>query len=210
MPTDTFYRLPEEKRNRLVVAIYDELARVPVTEMSINRIVHGAGISRGSFYQYFADRDDLIRFLLERVDGCISDYSTTAAPACGGDPFELLRRILKGVRQLSNDPANRAFCTNLLTHLRANGDVSHCRSDTFAPERIAEWFDAHFDRSMLNVEAPEDFLLMVELLQTVLRSTIAQMFTPGADADAIERMFSRKLTILQRGMMKKEGERHAC
>lgn len=54
------------------------------------------------------------------------------------------------------------------------------------------------------------FLLMVELLQTVLRSTIAQMFTPGADADAIERMFSRKLTILQRGMMKKEGERHAC
>lgn len=44
---------------------------------------------------------------------------------------------------------------------------------------------------------------MVELLQTVLRSTIAQMFTPGADADAIERMFSRKLTILQRGMMKR-------
>ena len=56
MPTDTFYRLPQQKRDRLLAAIHGELSRVPVTELSVNRIVHEAGISRGSFYQYFRDR----------------------------------------------------------------------------------------------------------------------------------------------------------
>ena len=48
MPTETFYNLPEEKRGRLVKAIYLELARVPFSEMSINRIIKEAQISRGS------------------------------------------------------------------------------------------------------------------------------------------------------------------
>ncbi len=65
MPTATFFRLPEEKRKRLIDACWSEMTRVRFTDASINRIITAARIPRGSFYQYFEDKEDLIRYLLE-------------------------------------------------------------------------------------------------------------------------------------------------
>ena len=65
MPTTTFFRLPEEKRDRLMDACWTELTTVWFADISINRIIATAHIPRGSFYQYFEDKEDLIHFLLE-------------------------------------------------------------------------------------------------------------------------------------------------
>lgn len=209
MPTDTFYRLPAQKRERLLAAIFDELSRVPVTELSINRIVQGAYISRGSFYQYFRDRDDLIQFLLDSVRNHIADFIGITAPACHGDPFELLRRILRWIRERGATPGNRVFCTNLLAHLSASGCLTHCPPPGISLQKMEEWFDRYFDRSALLLETEEDFPLMLEMLLSLLRTAIAELFTPDTDPDAILRSFDRKLTILQRGMLQRKDLPHA-
>lgn len=67
MPTATFYRLPEEKRTRLLEAAWEEFTRVPFAEASINRIIADARIPRGSFYQYFEDKEDLFNHLLDQI-----------------------------------------------------------------------------------------------------------------------------------------------
>lgn len=64
MPTNTFFHLPEEKRRRLMEAAWQEFTRTSCAGASVNRIVEGAHIPRGSFYQYFADKEDLFCFLL--------------------------------------------------------------------------------------------------------------------------------------------------
>lgn len=68
MPTNTFLHLPEEKRRRLTEAAWREFTRVSCSEVSINRIVKNAGIPRGSFYQYFEDKEDLLSFLLRDLE----------------------------------------------------------------------------------------------------------------------------------------------
>ena len=65
MPTSTFFRLPEEKRARLIEACWDEVSQVRFSEVSINRIISAARIPRGSFYQYFEDKEDLLHYLME-------------------------------------------------------------------------------------------------------------------------------------------------
>lgn len=65
VPTTTFFRLPEEKRRRLMEASWAELTQVRFADISINRIIAAAHIPRGSFYQYFDGKEDLIRYLLE-------------------------------------------------------------------------------------------------------------------------------------------------
>ena len=64
MPSSTFFRLPEEKRRRLVEAAWEEFSRVSFAEVSINQIIHAANISRGSFYQYFTDKEDLTIYMM--------------------------------------------------------------------------------------------------------------------------------------------------
>ena len=88
MCTETFLRLPEEKRNRFLEAAWEEFARVSFADASINQIVQRAGVPRGSFYQYFAGKEDLFSYLQEIVlNHLISEYRSVVLQA-GGDLFQ--------------------------------------------------------------------------------------------------------------------------
>lgn len=89
MPTATFHRLPEEKRKRLIDACWGELTRVRFTDVSINRIIAAARIPRGSFYQYFGDKEDLIRYLLGDMRTYFVDLLRSILIQAGGDLFAL-------------------------------------------------------------------------------------------------------------------------
>lgn len=67
MPTNTFFRLPAEKRERLMEACWAEFTRQRFSEVSINRIISAAHIPRGSFYQYFGDKEELFLYLLKDI-----------------------------------------------------------------------------------------------------------------------------------------------
>lgn len=58
MPTQTF-SICLKKTKRLIEAARIEFSRVPLKEASIANIVKLADIPRGSFYQYFEDKEDL-------------------------------------------------------------------------------------------------------------------------------------------------------
>ena len=64
MPKQTFFNLPEEKRALIIDVALDEFADNDYDAASISRIVSRAGIAKGSFYQYFDDKDDLYAYLL--------------------------------------------------------------------------------------------------------------------------------------------------
>ena len=64
MPTQRFFKLKEEKRRLILEAAAHEFSRVPYSAASINQIIKEADISRGSFYTYFEDKQDLVEPVL--------------------------------------------------------------------------------------------------------------------------------------------------
>jgi AcrR family transcriptional regulator len=70
MPHETFYNLSAGKKERIVKSAIDEFLRTPYEKTSIDRIVKGAGIPKGSFYQYFENKDDIYIY-------CIMDLAST-------------------------------------------------------------------------------------------------------------------------------------
>jgi AcrR family transcriptional regulator len=64
MPKDTFFRLPADKRDRLVHEAIVEFAERTFAEASLSRLALRAQIPKGSFYQYFEDKLDLYRWLV--------------------------------------------------------------------------------------------------------------------------------------------------
>ena len=64
MPNPTFFNLPDEKRDQILQIAIDEFAENDYDNVSVSRIVARAGIAKGSFYQYFAGKEDLYAYLL--------------------------------------------------------------------------------------------------------------------------------------------------
>lgn len=67
MPKETFFNLLPDKREHITRIAVEEFADNDYTEVSISRIVTRAGIAKGSFYQYFEDKEDLYAYLLGLV-----------------------------------------------------------------------------------------------------------------------------------------------
>jgi len=67
MPKKTFLNLPEKKRHSIEDIAVDEFSTWGFDSASINRIVEKAQIAKGSFYQYFNDKEDLYKHLLTRI-----------------------------------------------------------------------------------------------------------------------------------------------
>lgn len=67
MPKETFNNLKPHKKEVLIQAITKELSLHTFEHVSIANIVKDAGIPRGSFYQYFVDKEDLYQYYFESI-----------------------------------------------------------------------------------------------------------------------------------------------
>ena len=94
MPHATFFSLPEDKRARVVDALKAEFAARPYSRASVDRVTASAGVSKGSFYQYFEDKLDAYTHL---VRGLMSErVGLAGAPAPEAPLEEVLTAVVRG------------------------------------------------------------------------------------------------------------------
>lgn len=67
MPKDTFYNLSDDKKRKIFDAAVLEFSTRRFSEASINQIIKTAGIPRGSFYQYFNNKEDIFLYMFEEI-----------------------------------------------------------------------------------------------------------------------------------------------
>ena len=89
MPTSTFFNLPPEKQAKLLRAAVGEFSQKPYGEVPLSKIIAGAGIPRGSFYQYFSDKTDLFVYVLSHYGDKLKQMVFQCLEDCGGDLLAL-------------------------------------------------------------------------------------------------------------------------
>ncbi|MBU7006578.1 TetR/AcrR family transcriptional regulator [Phosphitispora fastidiosa] len=67
MPKSTFFNLSDDKKERIFDAAVQEFSKRRFSDASINQIIKNAGIPKGSFYQYFADKEDIYLYMVEKI-----------------------------------------------------------------------------------------------------------------------------------------------
>ncbi|MDR2609922.1 MAG: TetR/AcrR family transcriptional regulator [Clostridiales Family XIII bacterium] len=87
MPTQTFNNLNEEKKTRILGAAAKEFSQRNVEEAYLSNIVNDAKIARGSFYQYFANKEDLYTYVFEKLRAERSEYVQPAFEFYKTEPF---------------------------------------------------------------------------------------------------------------------------
>ena len=94
MPTNTFFNLTKEKKERVINAALDEFADKGYTNASITNIVNMAEIAKGSFYQYFEGKEDLYKYILKKaVDKEFKYIEKELESFEGEDFFDYWRRL---------------------------------------------------------------------------------------------------------------------
>lgn len=213
MPKQTFFNLADEKRDLIVEIALDEFADNDYDAASISRIVSRAGIAKGSFYQYFDDKEDLYRYLLGYIVQKKADFFSLDHP----DPehigiFNYLRWIFAnsaefeaayprfsrlGYRMLKGGPSeNRVFkqmVDSSLAYYRKLVTVGKEQGD------IAADIDSDVAASMLRIFLAE---LGREIIQSIIDQygTAWQGKTPVFDFPEARHQFDQMLRILELGL----------
>lgn len=203
MCSDTFLRLPEEKRQRILDAAWEEFTRVSFSEASINQIVQRSGIARGSFYQYFRDKEELMSYLMEQGWTYLMQGYQTTLRSVNGDIFALqLKCFDEFLRQRENaDPVLERFMRFLrinpgLDSQKILGDRGKC----ILLETI--WPD--MDRSRLR-SGEKDFVAQVLALSLgSLAGAVVDSALHFERSEAIRKELALRLDIVRRGSEKGE------
>ena len=107
MPKQTFFNLPVDKRERIIGCAISEFAGHGYKQASISRMVEAAGIAKGSFYQYFEDKDDLYTYIIQTqiVQRKIDAYQREANHLEQMSLIEFLRFVFRSqVREFELSP----------------------------------------------------------------------------------------------------------
>lgn len=92
-------------------AMKEEFSRVPLHEASVANIVQTAGIPRGSFYQYFEDKDEAFYFLLEQHTKDNQEKFIASLQKFDGDIFDTFIEMFREMLEFQNKE-NRNFFRN--------------------------------------------------------------------------------------------------
>jgi AcrR family transcriptional regulator len=114
MPTSTWERLPAARRHAVLAAAEAEFGANGFFRGSLNVIAREAGVSKGSLFQYFADKADLLAHLADLVSLRIraSLEPTIRRLPWDRDFFGAMRRFgVAWVRYFADHPVELALTT---------------------------------------------------------------------------------------------------
>ena len=200
MPTKTFLRLPEEKQARFMDAAWAEFTRVSYADTSISNIVKVAGISRGSFYQYFTDKDDLFSYLMEEVRRHFTSSYLGLLEAVRGDLFQVhLAAYDRFVQQNSNPPP---LVDRVIRLLRINPGLDFQKITMKNPDTLLlEDLYSHLDISRFRKKDPAFVQQVLSLSIFSLGSAIMYTLVHPESRDACREELAFRLDIIQHGAM---------
>jgi AcrR family transcriptional regulator len=202
MPTDTFYRLPESKREHVLNALRKEITRSTFEAFSINSVVRDCGISRGSFYQYFRSKEDIFLYFLADYQKSILAFASEKLRSNGGDLFDALSESFRfAVRMLcykySRDFRHNLFCNMWMYEiLWQKGMYGEAVSG-----EIMDFLNA-IDRSRLNLADEAELYTLVEICMTLCLKDAAGVFMADDHESEVNERFNRKLSLLRKAYQK--------
>jgi len=95
MPTKTFLNLSETKRAQIENAAVREFARNGLRGASVNALVAGSGIAKGSYYRYFSGMEDVFQHILSIARQKKLALANTLNSSNGRDMFTYLRWLFQ-------------------------------------------------------------------------------------------------------------------
>lgn len=199
----TFYNLPYEKRKRITDAVIKEFMERPNEKVSINRIIKTAEISRGSFYQYFDDKVDLIEIITKTMFEESSNKAKEILKLSCGDLFVMYIKMFDYFGDYSSQKQTMKIMRNIVDSFKANDDlVSEYLKNRFNMALTNNEIYTMVDRQNLKFQDNESVKCLIEILTQVLKNAIFDVFVADSDREEVRERLIKKIDIIKQGAVK--------
>ena len=201
MPSDTFLRLNDEKKKKLIDASFKEFSLNNFNDASINRIIKDAGISRGSFYMYFVDKKDLYFYLLEQYSEILIDNMKKDLINNKGDLFKMFQdNIRRTYNSFKNNNIN--FFKKSLENVTIMEESK--RTFGFRDKRLLKELIPNINLELLNDNARRHIEVIFAINMHLLMVTLIKLLKSDSLDEEILKDYYEQLDILKYGCVKKE------
>ena len=201
MPSDTFLRLNDEKKKKLIDASFKEFSLYNFNDVSINRIIKEAGISRGSFYMYFADKKDLYFYLLEQHLEIIINSMREDLIKNKGDLFKMFQdNIEEEYNSFKNNNIN--FFKKSLENVTIMEESK--KTFGFRDKRLLRELIPNINLELLNDNAKKHIEVIFAINMHLLMVTLIKLLKSDSLDEEILKDYYEQLDILKYGCVKKE------
>lgn len=200
MPKDTFYNLNENKKIKIKKALVNEFSRVPFEKASINNVIKEANIPRGSFYQYFEDKEDAIKYVVQRYIELEHKTTYDMLKRNDGDIFETSVDIFEYIiKKALNNPEFRLY-KNILEQIRKSNINIFDEEEKYKEK---ESLYKLINKEILNLSNKEEIKYFMKILTSITISTSMEVISKKVTIEEGRKSFLKQIDILKKGMFKK-------
>lgn len=202
---EAFYRLPPEKRQRIMDAGYRVFSQNAYRKSPMSEIAAEAGISKSLLFHYFRNKQELYMFLWEECARTTLEYLTRYRCYEPGDLFEMMERGMRAKFKLME----------VYPHMTAFAVKAFYEKDPEIRGAVQKSYAMHFDRKAAGALAsvdPADFVpgldlqMMYREMYWASEGYLWEMLQRGAlDASQMERDFLRLMDFWKSVYFRKEA-----
>lgn len=201
MPKQTFFNLPREKREVILEAARQEFSERVLQEASIANIIKRAEIPRGSFYQYFEDKDDLFLYLLEEEGRDFFERFIKALQDEKGDVFAACEIWFKQNIGGLDDPMTRKLWSNMFLSMNEKMQdkmISHCKKHPFADSM--KILMSNMDLTRLRITDEDELKYFLKMLKGIIFGAMAAYLKDNMEKEKCLKAYAFQMEIMKRGI----------
>ena len=202
MPKETFLKLSKEKQQKVINAAKKEFARVPIENVSIKNIVEEADIARGSFYQYFESKEDLLIYILKENSEKLNIKLKKEVSKTNGDIFKLYIFLYDSMLEEFTGNSDQDLFRQIFINLKSSDENIFDIVKNIKPQNIIDYYE-QIDKTNLNIESYEDLIIVCDMLSAITRRALIKNFKNKSKEDC-RAMFLKEIEYLKHGIEKKE------
>lgn len=199
MPKKTYYNLNKMKQTKIVKSGITEFTNYSINNGSVNRIVKRAGISKGSFYQYFYNKDEFYWYIVKlQIKDKITSYETLLEKY-DGDIFKVEELVLKELLGLSEDYRYSGLLSNLFIHSFHDIKQKVFELDEVNFNIMYQIYIKH-KKQEYKVKNHQEFSAFFDMLRTLSTSIITGVIRNSYNVPFALDMYDKQIGYIKRGL----------
>ncbi|MCD5322237.1 MULTISPECIES: TetR/AcrR family transcriptional regulator [Pontibacillus] len=201
MPKPTFYNLNEEKRETLIEAAKEEFSRVSLYDASISNILKKACIPRGSFYQYFEDKEDAFFYLLNEHAKDQHEHFLQCLKTQDGDLFKAMADLFQTALEQSQEEGQNNYLRNVLLNknYKIEKEVTKYIRKESNDSRFTQ-VSQLVDLEGLNIKSSEQLFHIFEIVIAITFHNLVQCIANDYTQEEAMDKYQKEIRMIQTGL----------